>query len=242
MRTDGLKPTTMHKRLTFAKQFFDYAVDSKHITTNPLAEIKLVRPKEKTNVEVTRETIDALMPHLDPMWQAIVALCRYGGLRCPSEVLSLRWEGIDLDAAMMQVIEPKTEHHEGRGVRICPLFAELRPYLEALPRTTEFVIDSPGYRAAADTAKGWANANLRTHLVRVLKQAKIPQWPRLFHSLRASRQTELERDFGITAACAWLGNTPQVARASYLLITSDVWKKATQKATQQPPKTATKRR
>lgn len=237
MRSDGLKQTTMHKRLTFAKQFFAYAVDAKHVTKNPFEEIKLVRPREKTNVEVTRETIEALMLHLDPMWKAIVALCRYGGLRCPSEILTLRWDGIDFESSMMHVIEPKTEHHEGRGVRICPLFAELRPYLESLPRSDEYVIDSPVYRAAADTAKGWANANLRTHLVRVLKANKIPQWPRLFHSLRASRQTELERDFGITAACAWLGNTPQVARASYLLITSDVWKKATQKATQQPTKT-----
>jgi integrase len=235
MRTANLKPTTMHKRLTFAKQFFSYAVDSKHIASNPFEEIKLVRPREKTNVEVTRETIKRLMPHLDPMWQAIVALCRYGGLRCPSEVLSLRWDGIDFATSTMHIIEPKTERHEGRGIRTCPLFPELRLYLESLPSVTEYVIDSPRYRAAADTAKGWANANLRTHLVRVLKEAKIPAWPRLFHSLRASRQTELERDFGITAACAWLGNTPQVARASYLLVTSDVWKKATQKATHQPP-------
>jgi len=28
-------------------------------------------------------------------WWAIISIARYGGLRCPSEVLSLRWENID---------------------------------------------------------------------------------------------------------------------------------------------------
>lgn len=229
MRTAKLKPTTIHKRLSFVKQFLDHAVDSRLIPSNPFESVKVVRPREKTNVEVTRDQIAALLAVLDPTWQAIVALCRFGGLRCPSEVLSLRWEHIDLESNVMRIPEPKNEHHEGRGMRVCPLFADLRPYLEKLPRG-EYVIDKPEYRARAMKATGWANANLRTYLLNKMEEHGLAPWPRLFHSMRASRQTELERQFGITAACAWIGNTPQVARASYLLVTSDEWQKATGKS------------
>lgn len=225
MRVANLSPATMHKRLTFIKQFLDHAVADEKLVKNPFDSIKLSKPNGKSNVEVTRDTIAKLMPILPPKWQAIIALCRYGGLRCPSEVLSLQWSGIDFQAGTMEVYEPKNERQHGRGKRLCPLFPELRPYLEALPNREGYVIDAE-MKAVADTEKGWANCNLSTALKRYLKKAGITPWPRLYHSLRASRQTELERDFGITAACAWLGNTEGVAKQSYLLVTSDLWQSA----------------
>lgn len=227
MRSAQLSPATQHKRLTFVKQFLDHAVADEKLAKNPFSEIKLPKPTGKSNVEVTRETIDRLLAVVPPRWAAIVALCRYGGLRCPSEVLSLEWSGIDFNSGTMQIHEPKNERQHGRGKRLCPLFPELRPYLEALPSRDGYVIDDAKMRATSNTSKGWANCNLSTALKRYLKQADIKPWPRLFHSLRASRQTEIERDFGLTAACAWLGNTESVAKQSYLLVTSDLWQAAT---------------
>ena len=46
------------------------------------------------------------------------------------------------------------------------------------------------------------------------------------HSMRASRQTELQREFPIHVVCSWLGNSPQVAQQSYLLVTEDYFAKA----------------
>jgi integrase len=226
MRSANLSPATQHKRLTFVKQFLDHAVADERLSKNPFSDVKLSRPSGKSNVEVTRQTIYGLIQHLPPKWQAIIALCRFGGLRCPSEVLSLEWSGIDFNAGTMQIHEPKNERQHGRGKRLCPLFPELRPYLEALPSREGYVIDDAKMRAVSNTPTGWANVNLSTALKRYLKQADIKPWPRLFHSLRASRQTELERDFGLTAACAWLGNTESVAKQSYLLVTSDLWASA----------------
>jgi len=40
-------------------------------------------------------------------------------------------------------------------------------------------------------------------------------------TLQASRQTELQREFPIHVVCSWLGNSPQVAQQSYLLVTED---------------------
>lgn len=63
-------------------------------------------------------------------WQLLFALARYGGLRCPSEHLALRWSDIDWTRDQMEVRSPKTEHHEGKDCRTVPLFPELGPYLE----------------------------------------------------------------------------------------------------------------
>ena len=64
----------------------------------------------------------------------------------------------------MSVREPKVEHHEGRGVRIVPLFPELAIVLQeawdiAL-EGSEFVVGKQAYRDAAMRPGGWANANL----------------------------------------------------------------------------------
>lgn len=226
MRVKKLAETTIHKRLTFAKQFFDYALEHRKIRQNPFSTIKLSKPKPKSNVEVTRETIAAVMKHCDPTWQAIISLSRFGGLRCLSEVLSLKWSDVDFEKGVMSIPEPKVEHHSDRGHRLCPLFPEVRKALENLSGKGEYVIDRADYREIAMSSRGWANANLRTRLLKRLKAAGVEPWPRLFHSMRASRQTEVERDFGLPAACAWLGNTEEVAKESYLLIFEETWQKA----------------
>lgn len=66
----------------------------------------------------------------NPVWGVILGLSRYGGLRTPSETLSLRWEDIDWEMNRVSIPEPKVEHHEGQGIRSCLIFRELRPILD----------------------------------------------------------------------------------------------------------------
>jgi len=143
------------------------------------------------------------MKKANPVWKVILGLSRYGGLRTPSETLSLRWEDIDWEMSRMSIPEPKVEHHEGRGIRSCPIFPELRSILdeafEIFGDKSEYVVAAPQYRAAANTAMGWKNSNLRTEMTRLLRRAGVSGWPRLFHASklqqgRASRQTELQRE------------------------------------------------
>jgi hypothetical protein len=54
----------------------------------------------------------------------------------------------------------------------------------------------------------------------------ISGWPRLFHAMRGSRQTELQREFPLHVVCSWLGNSPRIAEQSYLLVTEDDFAKA----------------
>ena len=242
LRQRKLASTTIHKRVGFARQFFQDAVDWEQIPSNPFAKIRTQGTSAKSNVEVPRESIDKVLAHCDLTWQLIVRLSRFGGLRCPSEVLSLKWADIDWSGGRMSVYEPKVEHHEGRGVRLCPIFPELRPTLEmaweAAPEGAIYVVDKPGYREAANTPAGWANANLRTQFTKILARAGVPRWNRLFHSMRASRQTELEAQFPRHVVCAWMGNSSAVAEKSYLLVTEEDFRVATG-SPGRPPKVLT---
>jgi integrase len=121
-----LAPTTIQKRLQFARTFFRAATRRKLIASNPFAEVSAkAAVRQDRHRYITREEIDRLLDACDPMWRVIIALARYGGLRCPSEVLSVRWADIDWEASRMLVTSPKTAHHEGKGSRVIPLFPEL---------------------------------------------------------------------------------------------------------------------
>ena len=160
-----------------------------------------------------------------------MALSRYGGLRCPSEVLSLCWQDVDWEADRIIVQSPKTEHHPGKANRTIPLFSELRPILaEAFhlaPDGAEFVVDG-NYRKSANTQSGLRNCNLRTQFERLLKRAGLQPWPRRFHAMRASRETELAKLYPIHVVTSWLGNTPRIALKHYLQVTDTDFEKASQ--------------
>jgi len=79
------------------------------------------------------------------------------------------------------------------------------------------VVAAPQYRAAANTAMGWKNSNLRTEMTRLLRRAGVAGWPRLGHSMRASRQTELQRELPMHLVCSGPGNSRMLLNFSRML-------------------------
>lgn len=65
------------------------------------------------------------------------------------------------------------------------------------------------------------NTNLRTQLTRMLTRAGIKPWPKLFHNLRSTRETELFKltNGNVKAVCSWIGNSPTVAIQHYAQVT-----------------------
>ena len=129
----------------------------------------------------------------------------------------------------MAVISPKTEGH-GQGHRVVPMFARLRPYLdEAWDMAQEgqtHVIPENLYLPAAHGPHGWVNCNLRTTFLKIVRRAGLEPWPRLFHVLRASCESDLAREYPITTACKWIGNTVAIAARHYVQVTDDDFRKA----------------
>jgi hypothetical protein len=162
-------------------------------------------------------------------WKLLLALARFAGLRTPSESFSLTWNDIDWERGRISVPSPKAEA-SGKTHRVIPLFPMLRPYLDAAFAHAEegatFVLPDE-YRKRAQGPGGWANANLRTTLEKVIRRAGVEPWPRLWHSLRASCESDLAQSFPLSTVSKWLGNTPSVALRHYVDPTEVAFEKAT---------------
>ncbi len=209
-----------------AKQFFKAAVKRRLIVVNPFDDTgpcSIVENRERDHF-VTREEATAVLDACpDAQWRLLFALGRYGGLRCPSEHLGLRWEDVDWERSKFRVRSPKTER-KGKPFRWVPLFPELRPYLEAV------------YFAALETGElpehvitryRETNANLRTQLCRIIAKAGLEPWPKLFQNLRATRATELVSEgWPEYKVCHWLGHTEAVAKKHYWQVTDGDYKRA----------------
>lgn len=190
---------------------------------------------------MTRDEADAVLaacPNLE--WQLIFALSRYGGLRCPSEHLALVWSDVDWEQGRMTVHSPKTEHHDGKELRVIPLFPELRQHLDALYNEVKPGIDC-SLSSPIITRYRESNTNLRTQLYKIIRRAGLTPWPNLFKNLRASRETELAEEYPIHVVCEWIGNSQAVARQHYLQVTAAHFAKAIQEAQHSAQQTASER-
>lgn len=212
-RPRKLSPATISRRILCARHIFNKALRWGYIKVNPFAGVKCGQQRNASRkFFVPQDIIAAACDECpDNEWKLILILSRFGGLRCPSEHLALKWSDVQWEKNSATIHSPKTEHHHGGDVRIIPLFPELRRALrtvyDELPEgASDWVITR--YRSAS--------SNLRTQFLRILKRAGLKPWPRLFQNLRASRETELFQAYPLETACAWIGNTPQVAVIHYL--------------------------
>ena len=219
-----LADNTVRRRCGLAKQFFRDAVRRRLITENPFGDMAgcLVRENRSRDYFITRaEAAKVLEACPDAQWRLLFALSRYGGLRCPSEHLGLCWSDVDWERSRITIRSPKTEHHEGKDCRIIPIFPELRPFLEA-------VFFDPGEPCGDYVITRYRDkaTNLRTQLTKIVRRAGLKPWPKLWHNLRATRETELAETFPIHVVCAWIGNSQAVARKHYLQVTDEHFDRA----------------
>ncbi len=213
---------TVRKHVAVAKTFFNAAVRKQLIDQNPFADLKAtIQANKERFVFVDHGTTNRVITACpDVQWRLIFALSRFGGLRCPSEHLSLRWGDVNWEAGRVTITSPKTERYPNGKSRVIPLFVELRPFFEEA-----FDLAEPGTEYVI-TRYRQTNANLRTQLLRIMKKAGVKAWPNLFHNLRKSRQTELEDSFPSHVVCEWLGNSERVALKHYLHVTDAHYERA----------------
>ncbi|MEQ9460431.1 MAG: tyrosine-type recombinase/integrase [Phycisphaeraceae bacterium] len=228
LRTEQkLAENTARRMVGRCRQFFQAACRRKLIDENPFEGLKATvqgNPERLRFISRTdaQKVLDAC-PNAE--WRLLFALGRYGGLRIPSEIQELRWGDVDWDRMRIRITSPKTRK-QGKGARELPIFPELVPYLreafDAAPEGAEYLI--PSYIGS--------NKNPGTHLARIIDKAGVTPWPKLWHNLRSTRQTELMQDHPAHVVAHWLGNTVAVAVKHYAQITDEHYDKAAQNPTQ----------
>jgi integrase len=202
-----------------ARQFLKAAVRRRLIAVNPFAGVPCgSQVNDERIAYVSPETIEAVIATCpDNDWRLVFALPRYGGIRFPSEAEELKWEDVDWENSRFTVHEKKVEHHPGRGRRLVPVFAALRPHLERAYRER-----APGAIYVVPRARH--GANLGPQAKRIIEKAGVKPWPKLFVNMRGSCSDDLERD-GVAekAINAWVGNTARMRQRHYHSVRAEDW-------------------
>ena len=187
-----------------AKRFFNAAVKSRYIDRSPFSSLVAgSQVNDERNVYIPATELDLVIKQApNAEWRLIVALGRYAGLRMPSEALRLEWADIDWQRNRMIVRKGKTKKRE------MPILPQLRPYLEDCfdPESKYVIVENRHH------------TNWGTMLARLIAKAGLQVWPRIFHNLRASLETDLTHQFPIHVVTAWLGNSPKIAADHYLSV------------------------
>jgi len=209
--TMAVASTSKHTKR--AKTMFSEAVADRLITESPFASLKggdesNALRQRFIDLNITAKVL-AACPDSD--WRLIFSLARFTGMRCPSEVLNLKWTDVLWDAGRLRIDSGKT------GLRHCPIFPEVQ---EALGESFDLAPDGAIYCVGRYRD---AEANLRTQFGRILEVAGVKPWPKPFINLRSTRRTELQEVFPDHVVNAWLGHSGAVAAKHYLQVTDEHW-------------------
>lgn len=216
---------TWGRRIKHIKTMYALAVSLGWMETNPFGHLRGCAEVNRTrDFYVTPEIAASVLSACpDARSRLIFSLGRWGALRMPSEIAFLKWSDVQRTTGKIRISIPKKtgkiEQERGNFVfRYIPLFPEIRLPLDEFwqesgrPSGDELIfphLDTPS-----------AGARLKNHFVRILKQAGIPVWPKFFHNLRATRDTELQNlGYPFHQVCRWLGHSPQVSLTNYTQLT-----------------------
>jgi integrase len=211
--TKKLAEATVRRRTGIAKEFARFAVKAKKMIDNPFAHLSSGnKGNEERQFFIDRASIDKLIDKAPcAEWRAILALSRFGGIRCPSETMALLWADVDFVNSRIVIRENKTKS------RVLPMFPELRPALEDLLNSLDKKPSPIDYVIA--TKRG-SESYMRTMLSKIMRRAGVTPWPRLFQNMRATRETELLAIFPCKDVYDWIGNSHAVAMKHYAMATT----------------------
>ncbi len=236
LNAEKLSRATIDRRMSRAETIFNDAVRHEYIHKNPFSGWRkplksfVGRTNRSRQRFISRVDIEKLVEYApDAEWRLLLALARFGGLRTPSEPLSLKWGHVDWEHGRITVPCPKLEHIEGRETRVIPLFPELRPFLEEAFELADAGADyviSKHRPQSVRNGDGWQNANLRKMLTTIFKRAGLDVPPKAWNNMRASRATELAEQFPGHVAAQWLGHTEEIANAHYRQVLPEHFEKA----------------
>jgi len=205
-----LAENTIRSVMACTKTFLNAAVRRGLVDANPFArEVSGTQKNRARDYYVKPADLQRILDACpNEQWRLMVVLWRLAGLR-KTEIYHLRWSGVLWDSGRILVQSPKTAHHEGRAERFVPI-GDVLPWLRV------------AFEAAAEgsdrliTQYTATNSNLDKPFRKILQQAGLVPWPKLFQNMRASCETDwLDRGIAAHVVANWIGHSVHVQVKSY---------------------------
>ena len=205
--------TTVNRSIGDLRTFGKWAVDRGYAEVNPFLAVRRGPTGNRARdfqvpAEWTERILDACPSQ---NWRTLYCLWRHAGLR-QQEPMGLTAESVDLDQKRLRVHSTKTERygeaHADRIVPIVPvLWRELDKALKEKPKSEKYLI--------------WGNRRkgFDSGFRRILFDAGLERWPKLFQNLRASCENDWIKD-GVPphVVANWLGHSVRTQETYYLRI------------------------
>jgi integrase len=225
------KSSTARRRMRAAKEIFARAVDAELIDRNPFAKVKLIGSEVNPDrmEDVPHDVVAQVIAECpDLRWKLIFGLARYAALRCPSELVPLRWGDVDWDKRLLHVQSPKTAK-SGKASRLVPICPELytlldHAYHDAEERSERIVPDVD------------ASTNLRTTAKKLIVRAGVTPWTRLFQNMRRSCADDWGHIMPQHVATTWAGHSVKVAEKHYWQVRDSDYATVTGQPSSETPK------
>jgi len=195
---------TISKIIKHSRQIFTIAWQRKLITDNPFETVKAGSQRNPERLYfVSAEESQALIDACNsPKQRLIIALARWGGLRCPSELAGLKWSEVNWERNRFIVHSPKTEGH-GKAQRTVPIFEELYPFFREAWESAPEGVD----RVFSEIT---AKKSLGSFIDKTATRAGLVLWEKPFQNMRSTRATELIEIYPAHVVNAWMGHTEAV--------------------------------
>lgn len=203
----GLSRATVSRRIRWARQCFSFAVKRSSLSVSPFTGIRGQNEVNRSrDYFVPARVVERLMDAADVQLAGMLALARYGALRCPTEVLLMHSERVNWDNNTLIVRSPKTRRYEGQDQRTIPMCGPLRRRLRELPEGVMF----PDYQLSGST--------IRSKLHSLCDRCGVPLWNKPWQNMRSTRETEWIANHSIQVVACWMGHSPMVALKHYLQV------------------------
>lgn len=233
-KTDAPSETTVRNHVRRARSVFAEALARDLVAFNAFDRLKATPPRVEKDwayigLPDTKRLLEACP---NEAWRALIALCRFAGLR-RGEALALRWQDVDFDRNRLRlnaVIQVETTKKRRRA---CPIeLAKFPTGLAAILHKT--------LAAAPDGAtlvcKGVQVRNIDRAARVIIRRAGLAEYAKPFHTLRKNLKTDWTTHYPEFAVCEWLGHSMEVGREHYLAVLDTMWQPPEVPTAQAPAK------
>ncbi|MCE9534602.1 MAG: site-specific integrase [Planctomycetes bacterium] len=164
---------TLYNESTIIRQLVNFAVSRKMLAADPLAGLKLEKPKPTPQPCWTYEELQKILAASPAVEKPAFILLSETGMRL-GELQWLTWDDVDFDRNCFRIRPKEGWKPKSGDERMVPISELARQTLESLPRRWPWVVTMPASSAVRIDGRQWSERRLLGAIKRVLKPLGLP--------------------------------------------------------------------